>query len=95
MLFVKSLTCAVSRMPPDPHRVTACSRGPSEADHLGSRGIGQKADDRTCGPMCSQHHRERTDHSGCFRDLDQAALRLWRARVIEDTTKRWTRKKHA
>lgn len=67
---------------------TPCS-GPVEADHMGERGIGQKADDRTCVPMCRNHHRERTDHMRTFRPLTRDELRAWRAAAIEHTQAAW------
>lgn len=82
MAWVRRQPCIVRSLPPDPARLTPCS-GRVEADHLGQRGLGQKADDRTCAPMCSQHHRERTDHSGAFRDLTQLEQRAWRVRALE------------
>jgi hypothetical protein len=71
-----------------PLRATCCS-GHVEADHMGARGLGQKADDRTCVPMCSNHHRERTDHTGTFRPLKRDELRAWRAAAIEHTQAAW------
>lgn len=84
MLLVKSLPCAVLTCAPDASRVTPCN-GAIEADHMGPRGLGQKASDRTCVPMCEQHHRERTDHCGAFRNLSQAEVRSWRAGALERT----------
>lgn len=74
--------CVALLLPPDPNRITPCS-GRIEADHLGERALGRKADDRTCAPICTQHHRERTDHSGAFRELDQAEHRAWRSSALE------------
>jgi len=51
--------------------------GNIEADHAGRRGIGQKADDRTCIPLCRNHHRERTDFSGTFKGWTQNGMRIW------------------
>lgn len=84
MRLVKRLPCSVRVDPPDPQRRTPC-RGRVEADHMGERGLGQKADDRTCAPMCEAHHRERTAHSGAFRDLTRDQVRVWRARAIAHT----------
>lgn len=67
---------------------TPCS-GPVEADHMGARGMGQKADDRTCVPMCQSHHRARHDHSRDFRPLTRDELRAWRAAAIERTQAAW------
>lgn len=71
------------------HLVTICA-GDVEADHMGARGLGQKADDYTCVAMCSQHHRERTDHSGIFRPLNRDEVRAWRDVAIERTQAAWS-----
>lgn len=68
---------------------TPCT-GHVEADHMGARGLSQKADDNTCVPMCRQHHRERTDHTGTFRPLTRDELRAWRAVAIEHTQTAWS-----
>lgn len=57
--------------------------GNVEADHAGRRGIGQKADDRTCIPLCRNHHRERTDFSGAFKGWTQNGMRVWLNIMIE------------
>src|SRR5690606_35074481 len=90
MGWVRRQPCIVRELPPDLNRITRCG-GRVEADHLGERALGRKADDRTCAPMCSQHHRERSDHHGAFFALDRAALRSWRARVLEVIAARWAR----
>lgn len=46
-------------------RRACCACGappPSEAAHLGPRGIGQKTDDRRTAPLCSACHRYWHDH---------------------------------
>lgn len=48
-------------------RLHACANpgcrlpGPSEADHFGRRGLGQKTDDFRTVPLCAECHRARTD----------------------------------
>ncbi len=86
MLWVKTLRCAAKTyaMPWRVDAETACY-GVVEADHMGDRGLGRKADDRTCVPMCVAHHRERTDQNGVFKHATKDQLREWRASVIEDT----------
>lgn len=54
-----------------------CSPGWVEADHAGTRPYGQKADDTTCIPLCSRHHRDRTDRSGFFRGKTKDWHREW------------------
>ncbi|MGN6107086.1 MAG: hypothetical protein ACTHU0_18410 [Kofleriaceae bacterium] len=83
MLAVKRLACSV-RVDPPVANPTSC-HGHVEADHMGDRGLGRKADDRTCAPLCWRHHHERTDHTGTFRSLSRDELRTWRARQIERT----------
>jgi len=90
MLWVKTLLCSVEEERPDPDHMATCCRGEVEADHMGARGLGRKADDRTCAPMCRRHHRERTDHSGSFKHLTRDQVRAWRARAIARTQTLWT-----
>lgn len=89
MRWTRRQSCMVRTIPPDPNRITPCS-GPVEADHMGERGLGAKAADATCVAMCRGHHRERTDHTGCFRDLTRDELRVWRADAIARTEAAWS-----
>lgn len=95
MGFVKAQTCMVITLPPflfigdaaraAKHKTTPCN-GIIEADHQGERGIGQKADDSTCVPMCRLHHHERHNPAaGTFREFNRTEARAWRARAIEIT----------
>lgn len=90
MGWVRLRVCSVRVEPPDPNRAPTPCNGPVEADHMGAHGLGQKADDNTCAPLCQQHHRERTDHSGSFRHLTRDEARAWRARAIERTQAAWS-----
>lgn len=76
MMKVKRLPCIVSvverlgafekaALPFRFIRVTLCG-GRVQADHMGKRGLGQKAADRTCVGVCQNHHQERTDYRGTF-----------------------------
>jgi hypothetical protein len=99
MGFVKTRPCIVRELAPflflstpeqaSRFKATPCS-GVVEADHAGARGIGQKADDRTCIPLCSSHHSQRTNHTGVFWLMTQHELRAWRARAIELTQAAWS-----
>lgn len=105
MGWVKRQPCIVRVLPPRDFAYTLASRllfardialvrttpcdGPIEADHAGERGLGRKAADSTCIPLCRGHHRERTDHAGTFRPLTRDELRAWRARAIEHTQAAW------
>jgi hypothetical protein len=71
MVWVKTLACVARGLPGH-----VCA-GPIEADHAGPRPLGRKADDRTCIPLCQLGHRERTDHTGCFRFMSKAEMRSW------------------
>lgn len=51
--------------------------GRIEADHQGTRGLGQKASDYTAVPMCVRHHRQRTDYTGAFVGWTAKAMRAW------------------
>jgi hypothetical protein len=99
MLFIKRLPCIVRTIPPYLFSVgahlaatqaTRCC-GVVEADHAGQRALGRKADDDTCIPLCEQHHRERTDHSGTFKHLTRDELRNWRALAIQNARGEWSR----
>lgn len=70
-------------------KTTSRCSGPIEADHMGARGMGQKADDRTCVPMCSNHHRERHAHAGTFFHLNRDEMRAWRTEAIAITQAGW------
>ena len=74
MMWVKSLPCLLRGFSP-------CS-GVVEADHAGDRAFGQKADDRTCIPLCTRHHRERHDSMGLFRGRTKEWKREWRHAAI-------------
>lgn len=69
-------------------RPAICSRI-VEADHMGARGLGRKADDTTCAPLCSTHHRHRTDFAGAFRDFDREAMRRFCDVAITWTHHAW------
>ena len=99
MLWVKRQPCIVRELPPahavkigefwdSEVKLTPC-RGPVEADHMGARGIGQKADDSTCVPMCQGHHSERHAHAGTFFHLTRDELRAWRTEAINRTQAAW------
>jgi len=49
MLWVKGLPCLMQD-------VWGRCEGPIEADHAGPRGVGRKAHDSTCIPLCRYHH---------------------------------------
>lgn len=58
--------------------------GRVEADHAGTRGYGEKADDNTCIPLCGKHHTQRGSFSGPFRPWDQARMRGWLALMVAE-----------
>lgn len=62
--------------------------GEVEADHMGERGLGRKALDATCVPICMQHHRERTDFSGAFSFFHQHDMRAFVSIAIQFTQNR-------
>lgn len=77
MMRVKALPCAARELGP--------CEGVIEADHTGSRGLGRKASDLSVIPICTGHHRARTDFSGVFRSWNQAQMRVWLAAALVDT----------
>lgn len=80
MNFVKNLPCLLSMW-----GCGECS-GVVEADHAGlDSGMGHKAPDRTCIPLCSGHHLDRHAATGYFRDMDRAERREWRLWAIAKT----------
>jgi len=88
MLLVKKLPCAVRWVHVDAPIAallpTKCG-GRVEADHAGRRGIKQKAADNTTIPACTNHHGERGDFTGAFKNFKQADMRLWLLAAIEQT----------
>lgn len=56
--------------------------GTIEAHHAGVRGVGQKAPDDTCIPLCSEHHRKLGERCGLFSGWPRGAVKLWELAVI-------------
>ena len=80
MLRVKGLSCVARELGLDTG--FPCG-GVVEADHAGRRGLGQKCSDLETIPLCTEHHRQRTDFSGAFKTWNQARMRLWLAACID------------
>jgi 1,2-phenylacetyl-CoA epoxidase catalytic subunit len=78
MRWVRKLPCAARAVDPQ------CD-GHVQADHAGRRGLGQKADDRSCIPLCAKHHEQRASFHGPFRTWTQAQMRTWLHDTIEAT----------
>jgi hypothetical protein len=85
LAFVHTLPCCARDVPGH-----VCSGG-IEADHMGARPMGRRADDSTCAPICSLGHRQRTDFSGPFRSFDQAQMRAFLAESIRATREAYAR----
>ena len=83
MLWVKTLPCVARHLGP-------CS-GVVEADHAGARGLGQKCSDIETIPICTGHHRERTDFSGTFKTWNKDGMRVFLAGAIASTQELWVR----
>lgn len=79
LAFVHTMPCAARAVPG--HRC----QGPIEADHMGERPAGRKANDDTCAALCSLGHRERTDFSGPFKSWTRAQMRAWLDEQIAET----------
>lgn len=90
MEFVRTLECSVAFEAPDPNRAPSRCLGPIEADHDSrGRGLGQKSDDSTVIPLCTGHHRERTDHTGSFKYLTRDQVRAWFDRAQQRAQQFW------
>lgn len=86
MQWVKTLPCAALNLtPPNRHPHQVRCEGPIEADHAGKRGMGQKAPDYTCIPLCRKHHRDRTDVDGLWCWCPADKMREWCDEVIKRT----------
>ena len=83
LAWVHTLTCAASGL--NGH---VCE-GPIEADHVGPRPLGRKADDTTCIALCLLAHRQRTDHAGPFRAFTRDDMRRWVAEQLAITAAAW------
>ncbi len=80
MLWVKCQPCLLAGV----EEAGPCS-GITEADHAGDRGMGQKAPDDTCIPLCSGHHLDRHACTGFFRGRPKPWKREWRHAAIAKT----------
>lgn len=72
MAFVRSKPCA------------ECGRwGPSEANHVTyGRGLGQKADDSLCFPLCTKCHSDWHDMRGTFFDMTKTQRRAYQEKKV-------------
>lgn len=71
--FVRGLPCCV------------CSRRPVEAHHAGERGLGKRAHDETCIPLCREHHAAWHDAGPPFRGMTKEQRRAWSEAAIGAT----------
>lgn len=85
MAWIRRQPCAVRAE----HRLTSPCAGRMEADHAGLRAMGQKADDRTCIPLCHKHHVQRTSMSGVFATFTKTTMRAWLDSQVTDHQHRY------
>ncbi len=86
MAWVKSQRCVLARA----GDAGPCSGGAwSEADHAGERAGWRRADDATCIPLCSRHHRDRTERRGWFAGRPWEWMRAWCDEQIARTRAAW------
>lgn len=72
MKWVRTLACAECRKP-----------GPSEAHHpTYGRGMGQKADDNVCFPLCLKCHSDFHSAKGTFQNLNKEQRRAWQEAMV-------------
>lgn len=85
MLDVKELRCYLADVD------GAACRGEIEADHAGARATSHKSPDVESIPLCTQHHKHRTNparYPGCYFDrmrIVGARMRTWCDRAISHT----------
>lgn len=79
MAAVRQLPCAA--------RTLGGCFGPIECHHAGRRFVGMKCPDTETTPMCQQHHRQFTDHTGPFKTWTREERRTWQDEAIEATQK--------
>lgn len=88
MLWIKTLPCCA----PGPHE---CHRI-IEAHHAGPKpGMGRKAPDDTCIPLCRQAHSQIDAFSGPFRDFDRARMRSWQDEQVANYQALWEQQQAA
>ena len=76
--WVRSLFCVLSSL-------RECW-GRTEPHHAGKKpGVGLKAADDTCIPLCVRHHRELEDKSGFFKGWAKDEMRTWEDAMIAET----------
>jgi len=66
-----------------------CSGGFVHAHHAGERGLGKRAHDETCVPLCSTHHRAWHDLHQPFRHMPRPERMAWIAAQICGTRHRY------
>ena len=77
LAFVRARACCSCGLP-----------GPSDPHHAGERGVGQKADDYSCVPLCRRCHGQVTDHY-TLPDRDRAEVVLHFLRVQVALLSEW------
>lgn len=66
--------------------------GRTEAAHEGRKpGLAMKCPDSQTIPMCREHHRQWTEHTGVFTGWTKDERRVWADARIEETTARYER----
>jgi hypothetical protein len=90
MLWVKTQPCVARNQDPR----YPCG-GVVEADHAGRRGMGQKCTDYETIPICTDHHRQRTDFTGAFKTWNRDTMRSWLDSWIESTQSTYRRSHNA
>lgn len=81
--WIRKQRCLAAGMPG--HRC----QGSTEAHHAGRRGMGRRAHDHTCLPLCMLGHREWHSAKGAFADMDKYARREWADRMVIEMRSRY------
>jgi hypothetical protein len=88
MDFIRTLACCA----PMPHLCRGCI----DPHHAGIKpGLGLKAPDDTCIPMCRRSHREWEDHAGQFRGWTREQRREWQDYQIVVYQAMWSARNRA
>jgi len=78
MLWVKTQPCCAYAGPWPAPLIWPCD-GPVEADHAGGgAGMGRKADDSTCIPLCQRHHRSPGLEHLVHGKVPHGSVRVWK-----------------
>jgi hypothetical protein len=92
MAWIRTLGCCASLIIGSRYACIGGCSGSVQAHHAGERGLGQKADDSTCIPLCFAHHHDWHRAGGMFAGWSRAERRAWADRQIARHQALYTRR---